>query len=64
MPKKPPADPQSCQSCRFFLANETDENGYCRRNPPEIFVANDELFSDQPTTSADRWCGQYERKTH
>jgi hypothetical protein len=62
MAKKPPADPQSCESCRFFLANQSDEHGYCRRLPPALIVINDEAYSEQPTTSAPDWCGCWERK--
>lgn len=64
MAKKPPADPQSCESCRFFLGNKTDDAGYCRRYPPTP-IADDEGIASvvAVTTSAD-WCGEYVRVTH
>lgn len=63
MKKKPaPADPQSCASCKFFLPNQNDEHGYCRRYPP-VFVSDGEGggFSD-PCTAESDWCGEYLRR--
>lgn len=62
--KKPVDDPQSCASCRFFLRNQVDDAGYCRRTPPVVIVLMDEIYSEQPMTLENEWCGCYERRTH
>ncbi|HEY0063161.1 MAG TPA: high-potential iron-sulfur protein [Telluria sp.] len=66
MAKKLPPDPQSCESCRFFLANKTDEFGFCRRYPPKAVQADDgtETTLSAPTASTSDWCGEYQRTTH
>ena len=64
MPKKTEADPQSCASCRFFVPNQTDSVGYCRRFPP-VPVAEEEMtVSVFPVTDSADWCGEYVRITH
>jgi hypothetical protein len=66
MPKKvPPADPQACDACRFMLANQTDEFGYCRRYPPTASDNEDGVSTTVwPIVSASEWCGEFCQKTH
>lgn len=60
--KSPPADPQACATCRFFLANQEDDAGYCRRFPPTPIADDDGIASVVAVTSATDWCGEYARK--
>lgn len=64
MPKKPSPDPQTCTSCRFFLANTADEYGYCRRFPPVPSIQDGAHLILWPVTTASDWCGEFSRVTH
>lgn len=61
MGKKPPAFPESCSQCRFFMKEEARASaGYCRRNPP-VFCGIDEdesvaMFTF-PIVGETEWCG-------
>ena len=45
-----------CDKCMWWLAGErTDEQGECRKNPPESV--------GWPGSYADDWCGSYEYDT-
>ncbi len=70
MAKKPKmvpivSDPQSCESCRFFLKNDHDEMGYCRAGPP-VFVQDEggDMGWSHPVVTSEDWCGSFDRKTH
>lgn len=62
--KQPEADPQSCGSCKFFLKNQHDDAGYCRRYPPTVVPVSDgDQFSCEfPVVEAPDWCGEWQRK--
>jgi hypothetical protein len=64
MAKKPPADPQSCASCKFFQPNQYDDAGWCRRFPPVPVATETGIASAQASTSDGEWCGEYSRKLH
>lgn len=55
-------DPEACGCCRFFLANEHDSGGYCRRYPPVPIADEDGLASVGAMTDAFEWCGEFSRK--
>lgn len=59
MAKKAPADPQSCASCRCFVAEHRAEVGYCKRFPPVPIVNADELRCAYPAVSPDDICGEF-----
>lgn len=59
-PKQPEADPQSCGSCKFFLKNDHDDAGYCRRYPPTAIPSDAEEFACVfPILEASDWCGEF-----
>jgi hypothetical protein len=60
--KKPSPDPQSCASCRHFLANPADEYGYCRRYPPTMSIESGASTVVWPILTASDLCGEYARQ--
>lgn len=61
MATKPPADPQSCASCRHFLANTADQFGYCRRYPPVASTQDGAHVTLWPAVTSNLFCGEYDR---
>lgn len=62
MPKKPPVDPQSCASCRCYVADPGDEVGFCKRYPPVALVVTDEIRCAYPVVSLDDICGEFAQR--
>jgi hypothetical protein len=62
--KTPPADPQTCGSCRFFLANQVNEYGQCRRFPPATSVQDGAAVTLWPVVAASDWCGDFAHVLH
>lgn len=63
MPKKPaPADPQSCGTCRCFLAAPGAQQGACKRYPPVPVVVADAITFACPVVDRDDICGEYARR--
>jgi len=62
--KIPPADPQTCASCKFFQGNKIDEFGFCRRYPPVSVVDDEGGAWTIPVTTEDEYCGEFVQKTH
>lgn len=52
--------PGTCETCRFWARNETDQDGTgeCRRRPPERVPFNAGLGAWPDTTNRD-WCGEW-----
>lgn len=63
---------ESCDNCRFWLANEYRHNGECRRRSPvamhselpKHWSESDTIHhittqTGWPTTKADDWCGDW-----
>lgn len=62
MPKKPPpADPENCGTCRYFLGNRADEFGYCRRLPPVASIQDGAAVTLWPVVNTSIWCGEFGR---
>jgi hypothetical protein len=57
--KKPSPDPQSCGSCRCWVADPGAPVGLCKRLPPVVLVVADEIVSAFPTTSRIDICGEF-----
>lgn len=55
--KKPIADPQSCASCRVWVAQPGDAAGECKRFPPVPIVVDDALACVFPVVNHDDICG-------
>lgn len=52
-------DDQFCGCCRFWM------EGYCHVLPPRVYPDNqNQPVTVWPTTSADDWCGKWEKAVH
>ncbi|MEN9885424.1 MAG: hypothetical protein RL758_2 [Pseudomonadota bacterium] len=52
----------TCQTCQYFLP-QTDTQGLCRRNPPQVFLRPDEsTISLFPFMMFEGWCGEHKEK--
>jgi len=54
---------ESCGQCRFWL--DGDELGVCHRHAPMPYAAENEPGDAEtvwPLTSANQWCGEFEKK--
>lgn len=61
--KKPPADPQSCIACKFFLLAAPDALvGECRRYPPTPISDEGRAVCVCPQMGVSDWCGEWSRK--
>jgi hypothetical protein len=58
-------DDQSCAQCRYYLG---EDDGFCHRNPPSIWLPTAEygqpdsmrrITAQWPPVSADDWCGEF-----
>lgn len=62
MVKKKIEEVSQCQFCRFFLIEKNEELGECRRNPPSMYVEDDEVGYSFPVVPLTEWCGEFQRK--
>ncbi len=52
-----------CKSCAFWESDTEIDGGFCRRQPPAVFMVDDEPASTFPVTGERDWCGEFRRKT-
>jgi hypothetical protein len=51
---------EACKSCRFLMLDTPrDELGFCRRFPPLIVQADEEMNFTFPVVAINEWCGEY-----
>lgn len=59
---------ESCGNCRYFLANQNDDNmGWCRRLPPQVYMVSPPADGIAQVTgtsfpymsAAVGWCGEH-----
>jgi len=51
----------SCQACKFFLANDENQ-GICRRFPPAAVATPEGTFAIFPPMLNEGWCGEHIEK--
>jgi hypothetical protein len=49
---------QRCETCRFWLLQDTNV-GHCRRFPPDVKQVGNLGVWRWPTTLANEWCGEW-----
>lgn len=54
-----------CETCAFFVGDQKEDIGECRRLPPTIFLDGDEgLGFSFSNTIKSMWCGEFKRKVN
>lgn len=51
----------SCEACKFFLANDENQ-GLCRRFPPAAVATTEGTFAIFPPMLNEGWCGEHIEK--
>lgn len=51
---------ERCETCKFWLDQELEDSGICRRYPPSGSASVDR--HGWPTTHPHAWCGEYRPK--
>lgn len=59
------SDDDTCQTCRFSLAYDDDQDACeCRRYPPVPLIGDGEEMTAFPVTMASWWCGEFARRVN
>ena len=52
---------QTCQSCKYYLA-QTETQGLCRRYPPAMLPTQEGVVAFFPPMLNEGWCGEHNEK--
>lgn len=63
LPTVADANPERCETCRFWDDSDGNEGGgWCRRYPPTVILTSSGFTQHSPMTPDQMWCGEWRAK--